>query len=90
MSMVDYGTTQDDTGALNRTASLTPVPKVVVSTLSTGVGGAIAIVILGLLRRAGLELNAEEIGAVITLVSCACSFVGGYMTPAEGFRRSSP
>jgi hypothetical protein len=88
MSITDYGGGNFE--AVNRAPSRAPVAKVTASTVSTGVGGSIAIVIVGILKRSGYEISLEELGALVTLFGCASSFIGGYMTPPNGFRRMRP
>jgi hypothetical protein len=91
-AMERYGTSLGGGPVLNRSPSSKPVPKVQAASIGGGIGGAVAILVIGMLRRAGIELSVEEVGAATILITAFCSgmgaFLAGYITPPQGFGRN--
>jgi hypothetical protein len=84
-----FGTAPYPIRAKNRSPSLAPVPKVQGSSMGTVVGGALATLLVGILTRNGVTLSEVETGAVMTLVMTLFTFLGGYLTPPQGFGGAS-
>ena len=80
-----YGTVKPPGRALNRSPSLSPVPKVQGASVGTIIGGALAILLIGILKRNDVELSEIEAGAVQTIITTIFTFIGGYLTPPQGF-----
>jgi hypothetical protein len=92
----NYGTVTGTGEVVNRSPTAAPVPKVYAATAGGGIGGAIAVLVLGFLQRHGVDLSTEEIGAVTLLVvalvgglSAAFAFLMGYVTPPKGWSGGS-
>jgi hypothetical protein len=76
--------------ALNETPTSAPAPKVVWGAAGGVLGGAVATLALGFMRRRGIVLDPEEIGALTTLITVVFGFAGGYITPPKGFQGNFP
>lgn len=58
-----------------------PVPKI----MNGGIGGAVAIIIIGILEQAGLKIDSVLAGAITLVVY----FAVGYITPPGGMREQA-
>jgi hypothetical protein len=64
------------------TSTTKPHRKVVAATIGSGVGSAVTIILLWILTEAKVTTPPEVAVAISLIVSAACAFAAGYITPA--------